>query len=149
MLVAGFGYANFVLAGYFKDVEADAATGYDTAPIRFGRPVAAVGSHILAILTLGTLAAHMSVAGASNGIPPTTMLFAAGAVVASLVAQTRLPRVRCDSEAHRAIVPVVHAFVLAQATVAAMYRPDWWPGLALFYAVFVLVMSRRPETGQV
>ena len=37
MAATFFGYANFVLAGYFKDIEADRATGYRTFPVVFGR----------------------------------------------------------------------------------------------------------------
>ena len=36
LLAVFFGYANFVLAGYFKDVDADRATGYHTLPVVFG-----------------------------------------------------------------------------------------------------------------
>ena len=32
-----WGYANFVLVGYFKDVEADRETGYNTFAVVFGR----------------------------------------------------------------------------------------------------------------
>ena len=37
MLTAFWGYSNFVLSGYFKDIEADKATGYHTLPVIFGR----------------------------------------------------------------------------------------------------------------
>ena len=32
------------MLGYLKDVEADRATGYDTLPVRFGRPRAVAAS---------------------------------------------------------------------------------------------------------
>jgi len=37
-----FGYANFVVMGYFKDISADRATGYRTFPVTFGWRAAAI-----------------------------------------------------------------------------------------------------------
>ena len=36
LLVVFFGYANFVLTGYFKDISADRKTGYNTLLVVFG-----------------------------------------------------------------------------------------------------------------
>ncbi len=47
-----FGYANFVLVGYFKDVEADRPTGYNTLPVILGRRVASITSNIFGLLTI-------------------------------------------------------------------------------------------------
>ncbi len=35
--VVFFAYSNFVLVGYFKDIEADRATGYNTLPVVYGK----------------------------------------------------------------------------------------------------------------
>jgi 1,4-dihydroxy-2-naphthoate octaprenyltransferase len=48
----------FVLLGYFKDVEADRRTTYETLPIRFGRPLSINVSTLLCTLGL-TASAHL------------------------------------------------------------------------------------------
>ena len=47
-----WGYANFVLVGYFKDVEADRATGYNTFLVVFGRRLSSIASNIFGVLTI-------------------------------------------------------------------------------------------------
>ena len=65
--VVFFGYANFVLAGYFKDVSADRATGYDTLPVRYGLPTAAWVSDLFAALAVGGTAVAGSPAVSDGG----------------------------------------------------------------------------------
>jgi 4-hydroxybenzoate polyprenyltransferase len=149
---AFFGYANFVIAGYFKDVSADRATGYDTFPVHFGMRAASWVSDGFAILAVaaaalavagsyagGTLAAHHWVAAA----------FLSAGVWASLLAQIRLHGVTHDSEAHQAIAPVVHAYILLLSAVAVAHKPDWALPLVIFYAGYVLVLRCRPMREQI
>lgn len=49
-----WGYANFVLVGYFKDVEADRATGYNTFLVVFGRRLSSIASNIFGLMTILT-----------------------------------------------------------------------------------------------
>jgi 4-hydroxybenzoate polyprenyltransferase len=152
MAAVFFGYANFVLTGYYKDVTADGATGYRTLPVAFGLGVSAVASDVLAALQLlaCAVAARSALVGAplSPHLAPSLALLAAG-VVAAVLGQLRLHGVRDETEAHRAIVPVVHAYVLLGSALAALHQPTWWPALVLGYGAFAAVISRRPLQRQI
>ena len=150
LIVAFFGYANFVLTGYYKDVSADRATGYRTLVVTFGLKPSAIVSDGFAILALaGVLVAGLPrLAGLEGPVLPAVALVSAGTVAAT-VAQVRLHRVRHETDAHFAIVPVVHAYVLWLAGLSLFYRPTWAPGLLAFYAAFALSLARRPEKEQV
>jgi 4-hydroxybenzoate polyprenyltransferase len=157
LLAVFFGYANFVLAGYFKDISADRATGYRTLPVEAGRRVAASVSDVFAALAvLGAILALAASpleagAGASHGIAATLLplgLVTLGGL-ASLVAQVRLHAVQEDREAHVAVAPVVHAYVLLLAGIAAAYRPGWSPVLVLFLIAYWLTIRARPAREQI
>jgi len=147
-----FGYANFVLTGYYKDVSADRATGYRTLPVAVGFRVSALVSDVLAALALAACGVAARAALAGVAVTPAyaagLALLGAGAVAAA-VGQIRLHRVRDEAQAHRAIVPVVHAYVLLCAGLAALHTPAWGPALALVYGAFVLVLARRPLRRQI
>ena len=88
--------------------------------------------------------AHATPAGLIAATP-----FVAGGAVAAVVAQIRLHRVVSDGEAHRAIAPVVHAYILLLAGLGAAQQPLWLPALALVYLAFVGVLARRPMAEQI
>ncbi|MBI2403092.1 MAG: UbiA family prenyltransferase [Gemmatimonadetes bacterium] len=150
LIVAFFGYANFVLSGYYKDISADRATGYRTLPVRFGLRPSAVVSDGFAVLALaGVLVAGVpQLPGWTWSMLPAVAFVAAGSVAAT-AAQIRLHRVRDEGDAHVAIVPAVHAYVLWLAGLATLYQPDWAPALLVLYAAFAVTMARRPETEQI
>jgi 4-hydroxybenzoate polyprenyltransferase len=146
-----FGYANFVLVGYYKDIPADRATGYRTFPVVFGLR----RSHLVSDVFVGAATAGAALAivvlGVAHGLAqvlPGTA-FGITALAAAATAQVRTHRVTSDRDAHRAITPGVHAYVLLLAAVAAAARPSWAVPLALFYAGFVVTLRRRPMTEQI
>lgn len=141
-----FGYANFVLAGYFKDIEADRATGYRTLPVRAGRAIASVVSDGLALATLIGAAVAVSAADRPTSV---AWIFLASGTGALLLAQSRLHRVRTDDDAFRAIVPIVHSYVLLLSGIALCYRPDWGPILIAFAGLYLITMRSRPESSQI
>lgn len=146
-----FGYANFVLAGYFKDVEADRATGYRTLPVVFGRRVAARVSDGLAgaaWLAAATVLALRWPTLPAGGRAVTAGLLGAAAMV-SLLAQRGLHRVRTDAEAHRPVVAVVHVELLLLAATAVGYRPSWIVPLLLLQGAFAATVAARPARAQV
>jgi 4-hydroxybenzoate polyprenyltransferase len=147
-----FGYANFVLSGYYKDISADRATGYKTLPVVFGLRVGAVVSDAFALLTaVGcgvTVYATLADGGLAAGHAAAFVFLAAGFAYAGL-AQVRLHRVRGEHDAHRAIEPVVHAYILLLAAVAAFQKPDWTHALVLFWIGFVVTMESRPMKEQI
>jgi 4-hydroxybenzoate polyprenyltransferase len=141
-----FGYANFVLAGYFKDLSADRATGYMTLPVRFGLRTSALVSDGLAVATVGGTGLTLSALLTPLGLRAVGPLILAGAGTAALVlAQVRLHRVRDESEAHRAIVPVVHAYLLLLSALVATSKPDWMVLLLMGYGAFVLRITESPD----
>ncbi len=147
---AFFAYADFVLVGYFKDVEADRATGYRTLPVAFGRRRAGAVAHLLPVpgLVAGLVAILSVRPEFPTGAPVAAILWTV-ALLAALVGHLRLGRVRSDARAHRAIVPVLGSFVFLMAAIAAAARPGW--GLILLAGAGALPLSvaRRPVRAQV
>ena len=149
-LAVFFGYANFVLSGYFKDVRADRATGYVTMPVRFGFRASAWVSDFFAVAAVvSAAAAAWLTAGDLSFVALLAVAFLIAGSVASAVAQVRLHAVRRDEEAHRAIAPVVHAYLLLLAGVAAAAQPAWALPLVLFYLAFIVVLRARPVAAQI
>ncbi len=149
LLAVFFGYANFVLSGYFKDIDADRPTGYRTLPVVFGRKVAAAVSDIFAVLSIvfALIVIHQATdVGVSNLC---AIAFAAGGIVAAIIGQVQLHNVNTDEEAHKAITPVVHSYVLLLSSIAAFQQPGWQLPLVAYYGLFVLVMKFRTAQNQV
>jgi len=152
LLCVLFGYANFVLSGYFKDIEADRATGYNTLPVVFGRRISAWTSDFLAVASIAFATAVLLTAG---NVPHSVLggaskwIFFMAAALASVIAQVRLHAVATDSEAHRAIAPVVHSYILLLSAVACSQKPAWTGFFILFYAAFIGVLKIRPAQNQI
>jgi 4-hydroxybenzoate polyprenyltransferase len=146
-----FTYAVFVLLGYFKDVEADRATGYETLPVRFGRPAALVVS--AGFLGVGALASAWLVAHASVPIdvPERALALAlwASGLAMLVLAHLRLRGVRRDDEAHAGIAFSVRGFVALHLGEAALIHADLAiPGLLLL-GLLELALAARPCQEQV
>jgi 4-hydroxybenzoate polyprenyltransferase len=152
LLCVLFGYANFVLSGYFKDIEADRATGYNTLPVVFGRRVSAWTSDFLAVVSIAFATVVLLTAGsASQSVlqaAPKWVFFVTAALT-SVIAQVRLHDVATDNAAHRAIAPVVHSYILLLSAVACSQKPAWTGLFVLFYAAFVGVLKIRPAQNQI
>ncbi len=145
-----FGYANFVLSGYFKDIEADRQTGYMTLPVVFGRRTAARISDLLAgLMILAGLAALADAARTITQVPFMAVCFVAAGVFATVRAQVRLHRVSADSEAHAAIAPVVYGYVLFFSGLAALMKPSWTLPLVCFLLLFAATLALRPARNQI
>ncbi len=153
-----FGYANFVLVGYFKDISADRATGYRTLPVTVGLGVSSLVSDLFALVAVtgATLAvaeapllagASTGPAAAANSVAALVFLYVGAAF--ALAGQLRVHRVRHEREAHRAIVPVVDAYLLLLCGIAAAHQPGWIPALALFFGAYMLAMRARPMREQI
>jgi 4-hydroxybenzoate polyprenyltransferase len=147
-----FGYANFVLAGYFKDIAADAATGYNTFPVVFGRRAAAYASDVLACLTVLAFvaAAVLSKESRDAGLHliPASVFGAAG-IVTTIRGQTLLHRNTEDGLAHIPIGLVVQSYILLLSGLVALHQPGWSFFLALHFLAYCIVFARRPEATQI
>jgi len=144
LLTVFFAYANFVLIGYFKDVEADRATGYKTLPVAFGRYVASWVSVLFGIFTL--IPAYMLLFAKFEWQGATLMI---GGILFLITALYQTFAIKKDEEAHRAISHVVHSYVLLISGMTCLFQPDWYGYMLLFYALFCLTLQRRPCYQQV
>jgi len=151
LAAALFGYANFVLVGYYKDIPADRATGYRTFPVAFGLRRSHMVSDVFVAGAFAGAAVAIAALGMARGFGHVVagLAFAVAALAAGAVAQVRTHAVTRDRDAYRAIGPGVHAYILLMAAAAAAARPSWAVGLAVFYAGFVATLRRRPMAEQI
>ncbi|HQR21757.1 MAG TPA: UbiA family prenyltransferase [Burkholderiaceae bacterium] len=147
-----FTYAVFVLLGYFKDVEADRATGYDTMVVRFGRRAAlwVSGLHVAlgtaCSLGLVGLALQDSAYEWSSVIGVVLWGIGVGGLV---TAQHRMARTSRDDEAYGPIAIVVVAYVALHLGEAALLRPAFAPAALLLLPLAMWMLAHRPEKTQV
>ena len=143
-------YAVFVLLGYLKDVRADRATGYDTLPVRFGRPATVAVSAVLAALS--TVPSALLLASGPGRLPPFPGLLWLAGIGCLAAAHLRMLPVRRDEDAHPAIAMSVRAFVLLRlAEVVALTPHSLATAVAAVVALagFELTFAARPETTQI
>jgi 4-hydroxybenzoate polyprenyltransferase len=146
VLAVFFGYANFVLMGYFKDISADRATGYRTFPVVFGWRAAALASDGLALAAAALTS--LSVALLPDMFFLGRLAWTAGAMV-NLRAQVGIHRQREEELAHRPITDVVRSFILYGAAIILSLKPGWLPFMTGFYLWFEVALNMRPEPRQV
>ncbi len=141
-----FGYANFVVMGYFKDISADRSTGYRTFPVVFGWKSAALYSDVttgaVAILTGFVLLL-------SNNLNLWGIGIFAIAVLINLYAQIGIHQTRDENQTHGPIGNVVRAFILYCIAMILTLKPNWLIFMAAFYLLFELILRIRPERSQV
>jgi len=120
-----WGYANFVLVGYFKDVEADRETGYNTFPVVFGRRLSSIASNIFGVITI---LATISVFTYSNAfdklfeqLPFATILFLIG-TAAMFLCQFLVHLIKSDDESSNAISLSVHAYILLLTSIIVLNK---------------------------
>lgn len=147
-----FGYANFVLTGYFKDIDADRKTSYKTLPVVFGRKFSAVVSDVFgSIYAIAVFV--LVIALAFNTFSHQTLIkslfFVYSGIAAIVIAQMNLHSIKTDSEAKRAIVPCVHSYILLLSSLTILNKPDWFFPLAIFYILYILTMRARPAKEQI
>jgi 4-hydroxybenzoate polyprenyltransferase len=140
-----FGYMNFVVMGYFKDISADRETGYRTFPVVFGwRPAAVYGD-----VTAAAAAAFAGLVLAFVGANPWSLVMYVAGLVLHVRAQIAMHHTRNESETGGPIASGVRALVLYCLAMVAAGRQEWTPFLVVFYVLFELVLKMRPERGQV
>jgi 4-hydroxybenzoate polyprenyltransferase len=147
-----WGYANFVLVGYFKDVEADRATRYETFPVVFGRRLASIISNIFGALTVY---AAFLVYTFSNSLdrliesrPFESIILAIGILVMFLC-QVVVHFIKKDDESSNAISLSVHAYILLLSSIIVLNKQEWLIPMIIFYALFNLTMILRPAKNQI
>jgi len=153
-LLAGifFAYANFVLAGYTKDISADRQTGYRTFAVVFGWTATAVVSDFfagLSVLATGRAVIPLIIGGSFTISKGGALFFFVAAAVVLAAGQVQLHRIRDEKLAYRPIANVVRGFLLLQLAVISSLRGAWFPAAVIFYLLFEGVLSRRPAKDQV
>ncbi len=148
-----FSYAVFVLLGYFKDVSADRATGYRTLVVVAGWRTAtwvSLGFALTAVAAsawmVGRLGAYDGAGGPTLTVALPLWLAGAGSL---LGAHPYMLRLRAESEAHRSITWTVRGFVLLHLGESVVALPALALPALVFYALFEVVLMRRPERSQV
>jgi 4-hydroxybenzoate polyprenyltransferase len=141
-----FGYANFVIMGYFKDISADRKTGYRTFPVVFGWRPAAIYSDTTAA-TLALLVGMVLVL--SHHVHPVGVVLYFTAMTINVHAQIAIHRTRDETMAHAPIANVVRSFILYCLAIIVTMQQGWAILMVVFYALFELALKVRPERTQV
>jgi 4-hydroxybenzoate polyprenyltransferase len=152
LVVIFFGYANFVLVGYFKDVEADRPTGYNTLPVVFGRRVASVISNVFGLLSIifTTLVFSYSYNFAGLYIKDLfALIILFGGIFTMVLCQIYVHFIMNDQESSKAINLSVHAYILLLISIVVLNKIDWFFPMIAFYALFNFTIILRPEKSQI
>jgi len=152
MLSVFFSYANFVLMGYFKDISADRASGYNTFVVVYGWKKAAAASDVLALLSLifpaWVIFSIWPKIGFNGWSWAAVFIYLAG-LAAVVTAQLGIHHIKDENKAYRPISFIVRGFILLHLAEICALRPIWLPWIVLFYLAFELVLAKRPERRQV
>ncbi|MFC1628610.1 UbiA family prenyltransferase [Gemmatimonadota bacterium] len=141
-----FGYMNFVVAGYLKDISADRATGYNTFAVKFGWVPTAIYSDLTAILAATCTAGVMILV---DSWTISGLIAFSGAITLSLRAQWTIHMIRDEALAHGPIAHVVRVYLLLALAIILTLQPTWVILAAIFYLGFEVVLRIRPERTQV
>jgi 4-hydroxybenzoate polyprenyltransferase len=147
-----WGYANFVLVGYFKDIEADKETGYNTFPVVFGRKSASAVSNFFGFITIISV---FSIFTYSNSVTellvqrPAAILFFIIGTAAMLLCQTFVHFIKQDNESSKAISLSVHAYILLLSSIIILNKNEWLIPIIIFYILFNMAMILRPSKNQI
>jgi 4-hydroxybenzoate polyprenyltransferase len=146
-----FGYANFVLSGYFKDISADRATGYNTLPVVFGRKISSFVSDLFALFTLlfTSLVLFKIFETGISYYSFASISFFIGGATTLVIAQTRLHLVKTDDESYHAISFVVHSYILLLSSIIIANKPEWSLFLIIYYLFHLIVLKIRPAENQI
>lgn len=147
-----FGYANFVLVGYFKDVEADRATGYNTLPVVYGRRAASVVSNVFGLLAIFAMilvfANSFSLIDLFTQYTYSMVILTLG-IITMILCQVFVHFIKNDNESSTAINLSVHAYILLLSSIAVLNKNEWLFSMIAFYLLFNLTIALRPAKNQI
>lgn len=152
LITVFFGYANFVLVGYFKDVEADRKTSYNTLPVVFGRRTASVVSNVFGLITV--IASIFVFANSDLYVRKFTeniyaSLFLLAGIIVMIFCQIFVHQIKKDDESSKAINLSVHSYILLLASITVLNKTEWIFPIILFYALFDVTIFLRPSKTQI
>jgi hypothetical protein len=67
----------------------------------------------------------------------------------ALLTQISLRSVKTDAEAHFAITPCVHSYILILSGLTIFNQPDWFIPLIIFYVLYLVTLKLRPAKEQI
>lgn len=146
VLAVFFGYANFVIMGYFKDISADRKTGYCTFPVKFGWKPAAIYSDVTGVLA--ALFTGFALLMIGDFCVLGLCVFTLGLSI-NIYAQIKIHLTRDESQTHAPIANVVRAFILYCGAIIMTMKEVWAIPFVVFYVLFELNLKFRPEKTQV
>jgi geranylgeranylglycerol-phosphate geranylgeranyltransferase len=153
MISVFFSYAIFVLLGYFKDISADRATGYNTLPVKAGWRVSVLVSAAFALAATGASTAVMLLSGVTQRAAGLAEILAAvlwiSGITVTAYAHILMLRIREESRAHTAIGHVVRGYLLLHLGEAMALKPALAAPAVIFYLLFEFVLATRPERTQI
>jgi 4-hydroxybenzoate polyprenyltransferase len=147
-----FCYATFVIVGYFKDISADRATGYNTVVVRFGWKKAALISLAAALCGVVCSAISLWARPAGSWTPARLVGLAewATGLVILLFAHYQIYSMDEDEDlAYPAIGNTVRGFVLLLAGESVVLEPRLYVLSLVFCGAYELSVARRPEARQI
>ncbi len=144
VLITLFSYANFVLIGYLKDIEADKATNYKTFPVVFGWKKTIIAGDVLAMIAI----LIYSYQPGKNGWE---LVFAISATIIIILGQVmgHTTKIKNEKGALMPILSTVRGFILLHMAIVVHFQPQWWIAALIYYGVFELVLKKRPSKYQV
>ena len=147
-----WGYANFVLVGYFKDVEADRATGYNTFLVVFGRRLSSIASNIFGVLTILSVIFVFSYSNSFERLLEQSsiqIIILALGILIMFFCQVLVYFIKQDDESSNAISLSVHAYILLLTSIIVLNKNEWIIPMIIFYVLFNLTMIFRPAKNQI
>lgn len=144
-----FGYANFVLMGYYKDISADRATGYRTLPVVWGWQPAAGVSDLFALLTFCFSGLLLYEKGLASWQTWLSLCFWLAGVASTALAQGQIHRLREEALTYRPIANVVRGYVLIHLGLSSALNARLLLWGLIFYGWFEWTLRARPEPKQV
>ena len=152
LITVFFGYANFVLVGYFKDVEADKLTGYNTLPVVYGRRIASIVSNIFGLLTITSTILIFTNSSLLKDLLTKNLnvvvILVVGMVI-MILCQIFVHFIKNDNESSKAITLSVHAYIILLSSIVILNKPEWIIPMIIFYLLFNLTISLRPAKNQI
>jgi 4-hydroxybenzoate polyprenyltransferase len=139
-----FTYANFVLIGYLKDMEADSATGYKTFPVIYGWKKTVLLGDVFGVIAM--------IIFWTSGITATASIIfgLAGSLV--LVYGQMKAHFSLNKDEKDAMIPIiatVRTLILILSAYILNLEPDWVKQMILLYIIFEVTLYFRPSKYQI
>lgn len=144
ILFTFFSYANFVLIGYLKDIEADRATNYQTFPVVLGWNKTMLTGDVFALITLLLFWQQIEINAWS-------LIFGLAGSAVTIAGQIAGHRTKEKNE-HGALIPIastVRGLILLHMAAILCFQPDWYLLALINYSLFEWTLYKRPSKYQI